>query len=142
VSGSATFTPGLTNTPRDNVVRAKGTQTSCTPAAKTGGSGSLTATIQVKQGSCAKLGTGNQTLTATARTIWKNGRNSYYKFTLHTGTGANAQTATIAGGVTQGLFVGKHVAGAVKFKVSGTPNCTTSPVKSVTFTNTKPFVIG
>ena len=48
--GSATFTPGLTNTARDNVVKAKGTLSGCTPKAKTGGSGTLTATIKVVKG--------------------------------------------------------------------------------------------
>jgi len=142
VSGTATFTPGLTNTPRDNTVRAKGNQTSCTPIAKTGGSAVLTATITVKAGSCAKLAQGNQSLPATATSQWKNGKLSHYKFTIHTGTGSNATLANIAGGVTSGLFVGKHVAGQIRFKVQGSPNCTTVPVKSVSFVNTKPFVIG
>ena len=35
VTGSATFTPGLTNTPTNNTVNAKGTQTGCTPTAAT-----------------------------------------------------------------------------------------------------------
>jgi len=142
VSGYATFSPGITNTPRDNTVRAHGTETSCTPSIKTGGSGSITATIIAKAASCAKLGTGNQTLSGQGRTIWKNGRNSYYKFTVHTGTGSNATLATLSGGVTQGLFAGKHFQGTVRFKVSGTPNCTTVPVTKVTFVNTKPFTIG
>jgi hypothetical protein len=141
VTGSATFTPGLTNTPSDNTVRAKGNQTGCTPTAATGGSGVLTATITIKAGSCAKLAAGNQSLPATATSQWKNGKLSHYKFTLHTGVNANAQTASFAGGVTSGLFVGKHVEGQLKFKVAGTPNCTTKPVKSITFTGSKPFTI-
>ena len=42
--------------PRNQTVTAKGTETGCTPVAKTGGSGMLTATIKVANGSCAKLG--------------------------------------------------------------------------------------
>jgi hypothetical protein len=142
VAGTATFTPGLTNTPRDNTVRvANGTQTSCTPLAATGGSGKLTATITVKQGSCAKLGTGNQTLTGKATSSWKNGKLSHYNITMKTGSGANATTATITGLVHDGLFAGKHMKVTVKFKVGAGANCTTKPIKSVTFTNTKPFVI-
>jgi hypothetical protein len=141
MSGTATFTPGLTNTPRDNTVRAKGSQTSCTPISATGGSGVLTATITVKQGSCTKLGTGTQSFPATATTQWKNGKLSHYKFTLHTGTGANVQTASFAGGVTSGLFVGKHVQGQLKFKPTGSYNCTSQPIKTVSFTGSKPFVI-
>jgi len=143
VSGTATFSPGLTNTPTNNTVRAKGTQTSCTPIAATGGSAVLTATITVNQGSCGKLAAGNQSLPATATSQWHNGKISHYKITIHTGTGSNATLANIAGGVTSGLFVGKHVAGQIRFKVQGTPNCTAAnPVKSVSFVNTKPFVIG
>jgi hypothetical protein len=142
ITGTATFTPGLTNTPRDNTVRAKGSQTGCTPIAATGGSGVLTATIVVKQGSCAKLGTGGQALPATATTQWKNGKLSHYKFTLRTGTGANATVANFAGGVTSGLYAGRHVQGAIKFTVTGGGNCTAAkPIKTISFVNTKPFTI-
>jgi hypothetical protein len=141
VKGSATFTPGLTNTPRDNVVKAKGTQTGCTPSAKTGGSGVLTATIKVLKGSCLKLAQGKQTIKGTAATTWHNKKVSKYSLTLKTGSGSTATTATITGKVTSGLFAGHAVTGAVKFTVSGTPNCTTKPVKGATFKSVKPFVI-
>ena len=141
VTGSATFTPGLTNTPRNNVVKAKGTQSGCTPSAKTGGSGVLTATIKVTNGSCAKLATGKQTIKGTAATTWHNKKVSKYALTLVTGSGAAATTANITGTVTSGLFVHHKVTGQIKFKVSGTPNCTTKPVKAATFTSSKPFVI-
>jgi hypothetical protein len=141
VSGTATFSPGLSSTPRDNTVRAKGTETSCTPSATTGGSGSITATIVVKQGSCAKLGAGNQTLNGQGRTVWKNTKSSFYKFTIHTGTGSNITLATLSGGVTSGLFAGKHFQGQIRFKVV-TGDCAATPVTKVSFTNTKPFTIG
>ena len=48
---------------------------------------------------------------------------------------------TITGKVTSGLFTGHIVTGQIKFAVKGTPNCTTKPVKSVTFHNTKAFKI-
>ena len=48
VKGSATFSPGLSNTPANQTVKAKGTQTGCKPSAKTGGSGALAATIKLK----------------------------------------------------------------------------------------------
>jgi len=141
VTGSATFTPGLTNTPRNNVVKAKGTQTGCTPSAKTGGSGVLTATITVPNGSCTKLATGHQTIKGSAATTWHNKKVSKYSLTLVTGTGAAATTANISGHVATGLFAHHTVTGQIKFKVSGTPNCTTKPVKGATFTSSKPFVI-
>ncbi len=141
VTGSATFTPGLTNTPRNNTVNAKGTQSGCTPTAATGGSGALSAVIKVPLGSCGKLAGGNQTLTGTGKTVWKNGKVTTYNLTFKTGTGANITVATITGRVSGGLFVNHPVTGQIKFTVQGKPNCTTVPVKSITFVNTKPFVI-
>jgi hypothetical protein len=141
VSGSATFTPGLTNTPTNQTVNAKGTETSCTPSTTTGGSGALTAVIKVPLGSCGKLATGNQTLHGTATTKWKNTKVSNYALTFHTGTGSSITIATITGKVTSGLFVNHTVTGQIKFTVQGTPNCTSMPVKNITFVNTKPFVI-
>ena len=141
VTGTATFSPGLGNTPADNTITAKGAESKCTPLAATDGAGSLTASIKVKAGSCAALATGKQKLTGTAVSTWKNKKTSKYSLTFTTGTGATATTATISGTVTSGLFVGKKLTGAVKFTIVGKPNCTTSPVKSVTFKQTKPFVI-
>jgi hypothetical protein len=145
LKGSATFTPGLTNTARDNTVKAHGNMTNCTgrkAGPKTGGSGVLAATIKVVKGSCLKLATGKQTIKGTAHTTWKNKKVSYYSLTLKTGSGtANATTATITGKVTRGLFNGHSVTGQIKFAVQGSPNCTTKPVKSVTFHNTKAFII-
>ncbi len=141
VTGTATFAPGLSNTPKNNTITAKGAETACTPAAATGGAGTLAATIKVTAGSCAKLATGKQKLTGTATSTWKNKKTSKYSLTFTTGTGTTATTATITGKVISGLFVGKKLTGAVKFTVTGTPNCTSKPVKSVTFKNTKPFVI-
>ena len=75
-------------------------------------------------------------------TTWKNGQTSNYTLTFKTGTGNNITVATITGKVSSGLFSGKSVSGQIKFTVQGSPNCTTMPVKKVTFVNTKPFVIG
>jgi hypothetical protein len=141
VAGSATFTPGLTNTPRNNTVNAKGTQTGCTPAAATGGSGALTAVIHVPNGSCGKLASGNQTLSGTGRTTWHNGKVTAYNLTFKTGTGSSITIANVTGRVSGGLFVNHPVHGQIKFTVTGAPNCTTKPVKTITFTSTKPFVI-
>jgi hypothetical protein len=144
VTGNATFTPGLVNAPRDNTVKAKGKMAKCTgkkAGPKTGGSGVLTATIKVKQGSCAKLASGNQTIKGNAKAVWKNKKVSKFALTLKTGTGATATTAKITGKVTAGLFKGRPVTGAVKFTVKGAPNCVTVPVKGASFVNSKPFII-
>jgi hypothetical protein len=142
VTGTATFAPGLSNTPKNNTVTAKGTETSCTPSAATGGSGTLTATIKLSLGSCNKLSTGGQKLVGTAASTWKNKKVSKYSLTFTTGSGAAITTATISGTVSSGLFAGKKIAGQVKFKIVGAPDCSAAkPIKSVTFTNSKPFVI-
>lgn len=141
VKGSATFTPGLTSTPANQTVKAKGTQTACTPSAATGGSGALSATIKLKNASCTTLVNGGQTLTGTGVTTWMNGQVSHYTLTFKTGTGNNITVATITGKVASGLFSGHKVSGQIKFTVKGSPNCTSIPVKKVTFVNTKPFVI-
>jgi hypothetical protein len=142
VTGTATFAPGLTNTPANNTITAKGNETGCTPPASTGGSGVLTATIKVPGGSCGKLATGKQKLSGTATSVWKNKKTSKYTLTFTTGTGATATTATITGKVASGLFAGKKITGAVKFTINGKPDCATAPgIKSVSFKQTKPFVI-
>jgi len=142
VTGTATFAPGLTNTAKNNTVTAKGTETGCTPAAATGGSGTLTATIKLTLGSCNKLSTGGQKLVGTAASTWKNKKVSKYSLTFTTGTGAAITTATISGKVSSGLFAGKKIAGQVKFKIVGAPDCSNAkPIKNVTFTGSKPFVI-
>lgn len=147
VQGTATFTPGITNTATDNVVRAKGAESSCTPSATTGGSGTLTATIKVPKASCAKLGTGGQVVYGTATSTWKNGTYTKFNIRLTTGTGANATLANVYGTVTAGRFYSsttpRHVTGQIRFRVTGTPapDCTAAhPVKTVAFNNTKPFV--
>ncbi len=142
VKGSATFTPGLTGTPANQTVKAKGTETGCTPSAKTGGSGALAATIKLKNASCSTLLAGGETLTGTGSTKWANGKTSAYTLTFKTGTGSNITVATITGKVSSGLFAGKNITGKIKFTVSGNPNCSSVPVSKVTFKNTKPFVIG
>ena len=142
VSGTATFTPGITNTPTNNVVKASGSETTCTPSSVTGGTGHLAATLKVANATCAKLASGAQTVYGTGSTTWRNGKVSHYNLRLVTGTGSNATLANVTGLVTSGLFVNRHLSGQIRFRVTGTtPNCTTIPVKSVAFNNTKAFVI-
>jgi hypothetical protein len=141
VKGSATFTPGLGSTPQDQTVKAHGTETGCTPSAKTGGSGVLAATIKLKAADCSTLIAGGQTLHGTGATTWKNGKVSHYALTFKTGTGNQITVATITGKVSSGLFSGHAITGKIKFTVVGSPDCNTTPVTKVTFKNTTPFVI-
>jgi hypothetical protein len=141
IAGSATFAPGLTSTPKNSTLKATGSETACTPSASTGGAGAFTSTIAVTKVSCAKLGTGGLRMSATGTTTWKSRKVSKYSLTFATGAGNAATVATITGKVSSGLFVGHAVTGAVKFTVPGKPNCTTKPLKKITLTSAKSFVI-
>jgi len=141
LKGTATFTPGITTTPRNQTIKSKGTAAGCTPTKATGGSGTVLATIKSPAASCQKLLKGGQTLKGTSKTTWKNKKVTTFNLVLKTGTGGKATIATITGKATSGLFKGKSVTGQVKFAVKAGQNCTTVPVKNLTFTSTKPFVL-
>ena len=145
VQGTATFTPGVTSTPTDQVIRAKGTESTCTPSTATGGSGTLTATIKSPKATCAKLASGGQVVYGTATSTWHNGTATKFNIRLTTGTGANATLANVYGTVTSGRFYRasplRHLTGQVKFRVTSGACTAASPIKSVAFANTKPFVI-
>jgi hypothetical protein len=98
--------------------------------------------LSIPAGSCQKLAAGGQHLSGTASTKWKNAKVSNYALTFVTGTGANATVATITGKVSSGLFVGKKIYGQIKFTVAAGQNCSAGhPIRNVTFTNTKAFLI-
>ncbi len=142
VKGAATLAPGIQAAKKTQKVTAKGTLTGCTPAAgKTGGSGTINASLKVAAGNCTTLAQGGSKFTGTAKTVWKNKKTSTYTMTFTTGKGANATVATLKGKVTAGLFKGKGVTGAIKFTPKKGQNCLTVPIKNVTFVQTKPFVI-
>ena len=141
VSGTAKITPGLGSTPADQTVVAKGNETGCTPSAKTGGTGALKATVHIAESDCTTLVNGGQSFTGTGSSTWANGKVSKYSLSFKTGTGNNVTVATITGTVTSGLFKGKSLTGQIQFTIKGSPNCTTTPVTKLSFTNTKPFVI-
>jgi hypothetical protein len=145
VQGTATITPGITPTSTDQVIKAKGSETTCTPSTTTGGYGTLTATIKVPQANCAKLASGGQVIYGVGTSTWHNGTYTKYNLRLTTGTGAYVLYANVYGTITAGRFYSsttkRHLTGQVKFRVTS-GNCTaSSPVKSVAFANTKAFVI-
>lgn len=142
MKGAATITPGLSTTPHNQTVTANGSFTSCAPTKPTGGSGTITATIKLANGSCQGLATGGQKLSGTAKTTWKNKKTSSYALSFVTGKGSSAVVATITGRVTAGLFKGHKVSGQIKFTVKAGQNCAPGhPVKNISFVNAKPWVI-
>jgi hypothetical protein len=138
LSGSATLSPGLSDTPTNVTITANGTLTRCA-SSKTGDDGSFSATINIASATCS--GWEGSTLTATGATTWRNKKVSNYALTFRIGSGDDALVATITGKVTSGLFSGRRVSGRVKFGQVGSPNCATIPVTNLTFTNTRPFII-
>jgi len=142
-SGKGTITPGLSTTPKDQVIKATVTYTSCTPSAKTGGGGVATVTLKIKQGSCQGLIKGGQTIPIPSASVkWKNGKTSTYHLTSKTGTGSAATVATITGTVSKGLFATKHVTGKLNVKTPSSENCTPGhDVKHITLTQAAPWVI-
>ena len=143
LSGVVTLSPGLSTTPHNQTATAKGALSSCTPTKATGGSGTLAATLKLPtNSSCQGLATGKQTLKLAATSKWKNGKTSSYTLTAVTGSGSTALVATITGKVTKGLFAGKKVTSQIKVAPKSGQNCTPGhPIKNLTFTNTKPWVI-
>jgi hypothetical protein len=144
MTGTAVLTPGLTTTPHKQTANATSTVTGCTPAAKTGGSGHLTARLNLPaNSSCQGLATGNQTIKIpSAKITWKNHKTSTMALTAKTGTGSKATVATITGKVTLGLFKGHSVTTALSFAPKSGENCTPGhPIRHLTLKNTKPFVI-
>jgi hypothetical protein len=144
LKGSVTITPGITATPHAQKASAKGSLTKCTPTKATGGSGTLGGNLSLpKNSSCGGLATGKQSLKLAATTKWKNGKTTTYALTATTGSGKAALVATITGKVSKGLFAGKKVSGQIKIAPKSGQNCSPGhPIKNLTFTNTKPWVIG
>ena len=117
---------------------SSGFNSGCTPAAKTGGSGTISVTLKIKAGSCQGLVKGGQTIPIPSATEkWHNGKTSTYHLTAKTGTGSNATVATITGTVSKGLFAGKHAKAQLKITTPSSENCTPGhPVRHISLKNT------
>jgi len=133
LKGTATITPGLTATPRNQTIAAKGNAASCTPSSKTGGSGVMTATVKISNGSCQGLASGTS-LPLTGKITWKNGKVSQVKINAKTTSGAPT-TATLAGKVTSGLFANKLINGKITFSIVQGDCSPTNPVRKISFVN-------
>ncbi|HEY1739143.1 MAG TPA: hypothetical protein VGI86_10550 [Acidimicrobiia bacterium] len=143
LKGTVALSPGLSTTPKSQTVTAKGNAAKCTPSKATGGAGTLAATTHIANGSCQALASGT-TLPLKGSIKWKNGKTSSVTMNAKT-TSKAPTTANITGKVSAGLFAGKTITGQIKFTIvntgSGSPCTPTNPVKKLTFTNSKPFVI-
>jgi hypothetical protein len=143
LKGTVTITPGLTTTPHAQTATATANAAGCTVASKTGGTGVLKATLKLaSNSSCQGLATGKQTIKLSSTMTWKNHKTSTMALTAKTGSGSTATVATITGKVTKGLFLNHAVTVTIKFAPKAGQNCTPGhPIKNLTITNTKPFVV-
>ena len=144
VKGTITLAPGLGAKAANQKVTIKGTESGCTPSAKTGGTGAFLSQFTLKNASCATLAKGGATFTGPGKTTWKNGKTTSYSITYKDGTGAaNLLNITMTGKTTAGLFVSKKFAGGLKLD----PNsinanaCGTAPFKSAKWAQLKAWTI-
>jgi hypothetical protein len=140
VVGTITLSPGLSSTSTGNQkVTIKGTEKSCTPSAKTGGTGAYTSVLVLKNANCATLARGGITFKGTATTKWKNGKTTTYSVTYHDGTGKNVTVVNMTGKATKGLFVGKKFSAGFNININGVNSgaCTSAPFKSAPWKQTK-----
>jgi hypothetical protein len=144
--GTITMSPGLSSkSTSDQKVTIKGTESTCAPSAKTGGSGTYLSVLILKHANCATLAKGNITFKGHGTTTWKNGKKSNYNVTYHDGSGSidKIETVTMVGNVASGLFAGKKFTAGFKINAAGANNgaCTTTPFKSAPWKSTKAWTI-
>lgn len=135
--GSAAISPGIGNTPADQTMSVRAALKNCAPGAKTGGSGSMRATILLNDATCAKLGSA-QTLNGTGRITWANGSVSRIRFQARTSS-SDTTLAALTGKVTAGKFDEKLLKTKVRFTPVftgvGVPCSSTNRLEKLTFTN-------
>lgn len=137
-TGTATITPGLGATKKNQVIKATTNLSGCTGAVKTGVG---TATINVPNANCGGLAMTGQTMKLSESIKWSNGKTS--KLTGSSKTGPQVGQATITLKVTSGQFVNLHASTVVAFKIAQpAPYCTDAhPLKKLSIKGVKPFVV-
>jgi hypothetical protein len=138
VSGNVTVTPGLSTVAKAQVITFNLPVKGCTGGGVT--SGTVKGTDKVtKPGTCATLGAPGPAQKITGTITWNTKKTSTFTATTTT----KGLTFTIAGTVTGGLFKGTKVSEAGKYALpkSGKFCTVANPLKTLTVTGTKPFVI-
>lgn len=143
VKGTITMSPGLNTAAANQKVTIKGTESGCTPSAKTGATGAFISQFTLKNASCGTLINGGTKFTGPAKTTWKNGKTTSYSITYTDGKGAAVTNITMVGKVTSGLFAGKKFGGGIKIDInSANANaCTGAPFKSAKWAQLKAWTI-
>jgi len=137
--GSATITPGLGVTAKNQTINATSTIGACTGGGVT--KGSSTAVNKTPNGNCSGLAKAGTKSTITETITWNTGKTS--TLTGTTVTGPKVGQATIALKVTKGLFVGLKGSQIIAFApAKGGGSCSdASPLKKLTIKQVTAFVI-
>lgn len=137
LTGSATITPGLGATAKNQKIVSTSAIGGCTGGGVTKGTGK--ATNSTPNGNCAGLAKAG-TKSAIAEVItWNTGKTS--TLAGSTVTGPKVGQATITLKVTKGLFVGLHGSQIIAFKISKGACTDKSPVTALKISVVTPFVI-
>ena len=139
LTGSATVTPGLGTTAKNQTILATSAIGGCVGGGVTKGTSKATNTT--KNGNCTGLAKAGTKSTITQVITWNTGATSTLSGT--TVTGPKVGQATIAMKVTKGLFVGLKASQVIAFApAKGGGSCTdASPLKKLTIKVVTPLVI-
>jgi len=139
VTGTATITPGLGTTPKNQTIASTSAISGCTGGGVTKGTGK--AKNLTPNGTCSGLAKTGTKSAITETITWNTGKTS--TLTGSTLTGPKAGEATITLKVTAGLFVGLHGSQIIAFAIAkGGGGCTNaSPLKELTVKQVTAFVI-
>jgi hypothetical protein len=135
VSGSATISPGVSETPNKQTLSVTLTLSGCTDSSVAGitgaAPGSSTATGKTAE-TCANLTEAGKPIKTTTTIDWNNGSTSgvTYKTILNSGSG------TAAGKVTSGSFDKGKIASSVTYTAGAGQNCISTPLTSATISGT------
>ena len=137
VSGSVSVSPGLSTVAKAQVITFNLPVKGCLGGGVT--SGTVKGTDKVtKPGTCATLGAPGPAQKITGTITW----NTKATSTFSASTTTKGLSFTITGSVTAGLFKGTKVSEAGTYKLPTGAICTVAhPLKTLTVTGTKPFVI-
>jgi len=137
LTGTATITPGLGATPKNQKILSTSSIGSCKGGGVTKGTGKATNTTP--NGSCSGLAKAGTKSAISEVITWNTGKTS--TLAGSTVTGPKVGQATITLKVTAGLFVGLHGSQIIAFKISKGGCTDKSPVTALTISVVTPFVI-
>jgi|tagenome__1003787_1003787.scaffolds.fasta_scaffold20973101_3 hypothetical protein len=147
-AGKATFNPPLPDLTKTTKVKstltAVGTVGKCSGGGVTSGKTKFTSPKSKTGANCATLAKPDPKSKGTIGTItitWNNKKTSTAKVFTIKQTPANPTIANTTGKITAGAFKGKSISGQVQYKLPSGACSKGHPLKTVTYSAKKPFVI-